>query len=90
MKHRWSPTAALVGVLIAVELGVISDVEPTLLVGIMCPPLVMIGALLRLFHADLIATWAILVFIALSAAGNAFWYMLIIETVRLIFERLKS
>jgi hypothetical protein len=88
--HRWSPTAAYIGVLVTIALAIPSDIDPSFLVGLLCPPVVIIRVAVQLVPAGELSTLSILIFVAVSAAGNAFWYTLLAETSRLAFERLRA
>ena len=91
MKNRWSPTAGVVGFVFAVILCSASDIKLNFFLGILCPAPVILGFLLRSFHfhSSVVPTWFIILEIAISAAGNAIWYMLVAETFRLLIQKIR-
>ena len=90
MKNHWSSTAAVFGFVVAIVLILASDIPSNFFIGILCPPPIIFGGLPRLFNFTSFPTLAIVLLVAISAAGNAIWYMLVTETLRLLITKLKS
>lgn len=76
--------------MVAIMLAFVNDIPANFLIGILFPTGFIFGGLLRLFHFSTFPTWAMVLLVALSAAGNAVWYMLVTEALRLPIEKLKS
>jgi len=89
MKNQWSPKAAALGVFVTLLLAAPSDIPPVFLIGLFCPPLVILGRALGLIHLSF-SSWMLSILIPVDAAGNAFWYMLLAEAFRLLILRLRS
>lgn len=90
LKNQWSGTAGVFGSIVAIVLGLTSDIKPNFLRGILCPTEVILARLLELFHVGVSYGWSLTLLVAIDALGNAFWYMLVTEAVRLLIAELKS
>jgi hypothetical protein len=88
LKNDWSSTAGLFGFVVAIVLGFASDIQPNFVIGILCPTGVILARLLGLFHVGVSYGWTIISLVAVDAIGNAFWYMLVTEAVRLLLAEL--
>jgi hypothetical protein len=89
MKHRWSLNAAVLGIFVTILLTTVSDIPPRFLVGLFCPSALILAGGINLLHVSF-SQWMLFLLIPLGAVGNAFWYMLLAETFRLLILSLKS
>lgn len=90
LKNHWSSTAGVIGFVVAIVLGLASDIQPNVVIRILCPTGVVFARLLGLFHIGISYGWSLMLLVAVTGAGNAFWYMLVTEAVRLSIADLKS
>lgn len=77
------------GFVVAIVLGLASDIQPNFVIGILCPTLVILARWLGLFHIGVSYGWTLMLFVAVDAVGNALWYMLVTEAVRLLIAEFK-
>jgi hypothetical protein len=78
------------GFLSALALLIPTDIGPTTVVGVFCPPFVVVAAAIRLLKIDQLPVNAYRMLAILTAAGNALWYMLLIEAIRMSLLKLSS
>ena len=72
-----------------VLLAILSDVGPGMFFVPICPSMVILSWVVEQFHPSNFPTWSASVFLAAVAAGNAAWYMLLVETVRMLIARVR-
>jgi hypothetical protein len=90
MKHRWSPVAGAFGFFITVVLAIPSDITPNMFLAVVCPAVVILGKGLELLHLSEFSTWEIALLVAVAAAGDAIWYMLLVEAARMLIARIRG
>jgi hypothetical protein len=78
------------GFVVAIVLGLASDIQPNFVIGILCPSGVILARLLGLLHLGVSYGWTLMLLVAVGAVGNAFWYMFVTEAVRLLIAKSKS
>ena len=89
MKNQWSPVAGGTGFLVAVMLASATDIPDAYFVRVVCAGPALLGQLLRLFGLGLPASyWISVPLVLVGAFGNAAWYMILSEAMRLPLEHL--
>lgn len=88
VRNQWSPTAGIIGLLLTLGLGMISDFPFSGFFAILFPAPAILGRVIGLF--DHVQIWAILPFFLVSAVGDAIWFMMIAETFRLLVRQWRS
>jgi hypothetical protein len=89
MKNEWSLNAAALGVFVTILLLAPTDIPPVFVVGLFCPPPIILGRVLDPLHVGF-SSWMYFLLIPVDAAGNAIWYMLLAETFRLLMLHVRS
>jgi hypothetical protein len=99
VKNRWSPIAGVVGFLLAIPLSDNNN-PPSYLLGVLCPTPFILGWIMLMFHLSgefSISWWGVVnvivfVFVVFVFVffGNAVWYMMIVEAVRLLLGKLSA
>jgi hypothetical protein len=83
VKNHWSANAAVLGVLVTLLLATVSDIPPTFVVGLFCPSGLILAGAINLPHVSF-SQWMLFFLIPIDAVGNALWYMLLAEALRLL------
>jgi hypothetical protein len=88
VTHKWSPTAGVAGFTLTISLCMVSDIRIGPALAVLFPAPVILGRLFEWVHlVGQPRWWMILLAILLSAIGDALWYMLLAETLRLLVHR---
>jgi hypothetical protein len=88
MKKRWSKSAGMFGALVTIALALPTDIAPNIFItSLLCPPVALLGVLLRIFPFSINAPWAIVAFILICAALNAVWYGVLAAVLKLVIEK---
>jgi hypothetical protein len=88
MKNQWSPSAGFAGIIVTVLLAAPSHVPSTFFIGLFCPFAIILGRVLTWVVGY--RSWMLIPLITIDAIANAFWFMLVAETVRLLILRLRK
>jgi hypothetical protein len=89
VTHKWSPTAGVVGFTLTISLCLASDIQFNRVLAVLFPAPVILGRLFGWVHWLRLPGWIMIPsVILLSAIGDAMWYMLLVETFRLLVRRL--
>jgi hypothetical protein len=87
VKNQWSRTAAAIGFLVALFLGIATDVPDTYLIRVIAAGPALIAQFIRLFGLTFAPSFRnIALLVVLGAIGNAVWCMIVAEAVRMLFQ----
>jgi hypothetical protein len=69
MKNQWSPKAAALGVFVTILLVAPSDIPPVLVIGLFCPPPIILVRALGFLNVNF-SSWILFLLIPIGAIGN--------------------